>query len=742
MSRKFRRAFLSMLVTAFFLLPATRMVEIPLLTKLENIAYDQRLLFNMPGGVDERIVILNIDEKSLAVEGHWPWSRDRLAELIDIVFDHYRISVLGFDVVFVERDTSSGIDVLDRLAATELSEHEAFLDEFTQLRPELELDRRFAESLVGRNVVLGFFTNARTGLDTKVGSLPKPVFTDSRIREALQGKRIPFLSAPGYGGNLAELQAAALTAGFFDNPVVDTDGVFRRAPLLLQYGDGVYEALSLAMARVILGMPPVNLDIGEGYRDDQLELGLEWISIDSFRIPVDAQGTALVPYRGPQGSFPYYSIVDVLNRKVERRVLENAIVLVGTTAAGLMDMRSTPVQNVYPGVEIHANLIASILDQTMKEHPHYIIGLEFIVLLAIGLLITFLMPRFSPIAGTLFCLLLLVSVIVLNFYLWRTQNLVTNLASPVMLIAALYLYHMSYGYFVESRGKRELGRMFGHYIPPELVDEMSETLSEYGLHGESREMTVLFSDVRDFTSISEGLDPTELTALMNELLTPLTRVIQRRRGTIDKYMGDAVMAFWGAPLADLDHASNAVGAALGMVNTLRENSDVFIERGWPQMRMGVGVSTGVMNVGNMGSEFRMAYTVMGDSVNLGARLEGLTKRYGVSILVSEWTRAQAPSYTYREIDWVRVKGRDEPVAIFEPLDTQTDEEFVLELDRYHAALEYYRGRRWAEALRIVTELSELHPETTLYRVYQERIQYYMINPPPASWDGVATFTVK
>ena len=314
----------------------------------------------------------------------------------------------------------------------------------------------------------------------------------------------------------------------------------------------------------------------------------------------------------------------------------------------------------------------------------------------------------------------------------------------MLLIVLIFMLHMTYGYFIESRGKRQLANLFGHYIPPELVDEMSKSPEEYSLEGETREMTVLFSDVRGFTSISEGMDPKQLTQLMNALLTPMTRVIHKNRGTIDKYMGDAIMSFWGAPLADPEHARHALDAAMEMMDELKIMQADFKQRGWPDVNIGIGLNTGNMNVGNMGSEFRMAYTVLGDAVNLGSRLEGLTKNYGVNIIASENTINEIPEYLSRELDLVRVKGKNEPVAIFEPIGHRNDldESAISELNAYRQALSHFRAQSWDKAEADFFNLRQVNPERLLYQVYLDRIKFYRREPPGNDWDGVFTHTSK
>jgi adenylate cyclase len=334
-------------------------------------------------------------------------------------------------------------------------------------------------------------------------------------------------------------------------------------------------------------------------------------------------------------------------------------------------------------------------------------------------------------------------VVAVNLAYWES-GLVLPLAIPLLMIGALYLLNMAYGFFIEARAKRQITGIFGTYVPKELVEEMAKDPTAYNVKGEARDMTVLFSDVRNFTTISEGLAATELTALMNDYLTQMTVSIQTRRGTIDKYIGDAIMAFWGAPLPDDNHVENALYAAIEMQKTVKAIGPDYVKRGWPKLEIGVGLNCGVMNVGDMGSSFRRAYTVLGDTVNLAARLEGLTKEYGVGILVGENVVKRVQTVVYRELDRVRVKGKLEPVSIFEPVGMKGEiaEVTLDDLDRFHRAIEKYREQKWDEAEEILTKLRASEPNRKAYKLYLERVTELRAKPPGANWDGVFTFTTK
>ena len=731
---------LGLLIVLFFVGSAARFYRLDFVEQLSSIIHDYRLRLTMPRTLDDRIVIIDIDEKSLKEEGRWPWGRDRLAMLMDKLFDKYGVAVVGFDVVFAERDESSGLKVLQKLGQNQLKGDMSFQSTLSQIRPQLEYDNIFASKIKNRNVVLGYYlTNQKD--QRASGMLPEPTFPSGSFK----GHSVEFTTWNGYGANLPELQQAAASAGHF-NPLVDFDGRVRRVPMLVEYDGAYYESLSLAMVRTLLGQTKLLPGFAEAKTGGYA--GLEWLELDAaggrLKIPVDSDVATFVPYRGGQGSFRYISITDVLHERVDPAQLKDKIILVGTTAPGLLDMRATPVSEVYPGVEVHANMISGILDQNLKERPAYMLGAEVVWLLLIGIALSFLLPLFTPAKAILASVFTLITTTGLSLVAWQYGNVLMPVANSLLMIALLFALDMSYGYFVESRTKRQITGLFGQYVPSELVEEMAKHPESVSMVGESREMTILFSDVRGFTTISEGLDPKELSLLMNEFLTPLSRVIYKHRGTIDKYMGDCIMAFWGAPLPDKEHARNAILAGIEMQATLQALQPHFKERGWPGIHVGVGINTGRVSVGNMGSEVRVAYTVMGDEVNLASRLEGITKQYGVGIIVGENTQNLVTDFLYRELDHVRVKGKDRPVAIYEPIALVSEASKALqdEVKLFHEVRRLYRKQDWDQAELQLMNLQRMSPGTALYGKYAERVAFFRKNPPNADWDGVFDFQTK
>jgi len=743
------RIIIGLVVVVVFLVHTVELwgLRLPLLDRLEAIIYDTRLRLTMPQTVDPRIVILDIDEKSLAEkeeggEGRWPWARDRLALLMDKLFDKYEIAVVGFDVVFAERDESSGIRVLERLSERELREVSQFQSVLRQLKPQLEYDDIFARKIKGRPVVMGYiFLEEGAATLQKKGLLPAPILTS----KSFEGRSVRTTSWGGYTANLDVLQKVAASGGHF-NSRTDDDGIIRRVPMLAEYDGAYYEPLSLAMVRVLLGAPPVKpIMPGVPFGSKKGHPDLEWLQVGSLRIPVDDEACALVPYRGRKNSFKYFSIVDVMNERTDPAELKGKIVLVGTTAPGLLDLRATPVDPVYPGVEVHANMISGMLDGDIKQRPPFVLGAEFVLLLASGLAMGLALPLLNPLTSTLTTLLVLVAVLATNVMVFQHGHLVLPLASGLVMILVLFMLNMAYGFFVEARGMRQITGLFGQYVPPELVEKMAANPEQFNMAPRAQELSVLFSDVRGFTTISEALTPEDLSHYINEYLTNMSLVIrERHRGTLDKYIGDAIMAFWGAPVADAQHARNAVLAALGMQSEAKTLNEKFKAKGWPTFKIGIGVNSGVMRVGDMGSKIRKAYTVMGDAVNIASRLEGITKQYGADIIIGEGTRKLISGFVLREVDRVRVKGKDEPVVIYQPLGLEghVDQAKQDEIKIWNQVLKNYRHQDWDMAELQLLNLQKTAADGDLYGVFLERIAHFRAHPPEAGWDGAWTFETK
>jgi len=729
------QAGLSALLVLLIAAHVVGLLHIAPMQRAEAWLYDAWLIRSAPAGVDDRVAILDIDEASLKSLGRWPWSRDTMSALVEQLFDHYGVAAVGFDVVFAEPDTSSGLDTLKQLAYRDLAGSRDFRAALEKLAPRLDYDARFAQVLAERPLSLGYYFIPQGYGDAKTGLLPQPSLPAAAFDPLQPGTPPP----TGYGANLAAFQEAAQGAGFF-NMRVDEDGTARQMSLVSRYGAGYYLALSASTLQVAFGGDPALAGV-----DRQSVFGRQylspWLEVGGIRMPLSMDGRVHVPYRAG-APFPYLSAADVLAGKAPLAQLENRIVLLGSTAPGLADLRVTPFSNAFPGVEIHAHLITGILDGTIRATPPWADDARLAAVLLLGVLLTVVLLRYGPTIGLAASMVMLAVLLVAYDAAW-SRFMVVPMAAPMLTVLGLYALNTAYGFFAATRSKRQITKLFGQYVPPELATEMSRNPAHYTMEGQSRDMSVLFSDIRGFTNFSEKLPPVELAEVLNAYLSTMTRIVQQHRGTIDKYIGDAIMAFWNAPVDLSDHASRAVQTALDMQTALAKLNQEFAARGWPDVKIGVGVNTGRMSVGNMGSEFRMAYTVMGDAVNLGSRLEGITKQYGVGILVTQTTVEADSVHAFMKVDDVRVKGKETPVAIYEPLGQKDGLADAVRQDAadFETAFARYQAQDWDAAEAALRALNVRHPRT-LYDIYLERIAHFREVPPPADWDGVFIYTTK
>ncbi len=689
--------------------------------RLDYLAYDLRLNLTLAENQQPHpdILIVDIDEESLQQEGRWPWSRQRLAELTQQLTLN-GAAVISFDMVFAEPETHPA-QLLLALDDPTLVPHRDLLE---ALATESATDTVFAQRLGDTDSVLGFFFNNDSILTQ---SPPHPAYTISDNSLPLVPPRFT-----GYTENISVLREQA-SQGFI-TVIPDADGVVRRVPLLIGHNDSLYPSLSLETARLFLLADNIGLDtkpIGS------IE-AIEHVEIAGLKIPTDESGKVLIPYRAPDTSFNRISARDILNGTISANQLDGRIVLVGTSAQALADLRPTPVQSVLPGVYVHAYVIAGILDNHFPYQPGWSSGLNLFIIILFGLLLAIISPILGPLTLISISFLITGIFLSLNIYLWKTQGLALDQVIPLFTLITIAGFNAINGFLFESQRRQQLKDMFGQYVPPPLVEAMNKDPAHYSLHGETREMSVLFADIRSFTSISESLSATELASLLNRYFTPMTEIIFNHRGTIDKYVGDMVMSFWGAPLPNQQHASDAIAAALHMLEATEALRQQFIDEGLPEIYIGIGINSGQMNVGDMGSQFRRAYTVLGDSVNLASRLEGTTKYYGVSLVVGERTRELAPEYLYRQLDRVKVKGKSTAVAVFEPIAKRVDAtpEQVAMADAMQAGLKAFWRQDWDSATRLFNELAEQFPEDTLHGLYLDRIASLRNCTLPPDWDGV------
>lgn len=697
------------------------------LARADGLIYDIRLnatLDKRTGGFAD-VVIVDLDEKTMDDIG-WPWPREDLAQLVYNLADAGAV-VIGFDVIFAEPSRNPAKEVLIKM-----SEYETPPEILNELVITMDGDRAFAESFEATDVLFAYLLQQD---DTKRGLLPShEIQTDAPVN-----KKFLVENYSGYVSSLPLLHEASAGEGFM-NSSPDQDGFLRRSALINRYGDKLFPSLSLEAARLYALADTIEVrtqPAGEFTSIDGVVIGNQLI-------PTDAKGRVLIPYRGGQRSFPYISAVDVLRGEFDASVFESAIVLVGTSAVGLADLRATPVGLQYPGVEVHANVIDGLLQpDILKYRPEWWEGAVVIYIIVMGLILSLAMPLMGPMWMAVTGVIALIGTGVGNVWLWNNVNMSLPMASSLLLIFTIMVYNIAKGFFSETQKRQQIKGIFDQYVPPAHIDKMLESPEDVSMDGERKEMSVLFSDIRSFTTISEKLSANELKQLLNRYFDPITESIFLHNGTIDKYVGDMVMAFWGAPLDDEKHAQNAVETSFEMLRITERLRNEFVAEGLPAVKIGIGINTGYMNVGDMGSTFRRAYTVLGDAVNLGSRLEGLTKFYGVEFLVSINTAEQCEGIVFRRIDKVKVKGKNEAVAILEPIAPErVNEQFTQELEAYHSAYDLYLDQKWDEAENAFNALKERSPDDILYDVYLERIPTLREQTLPEDWDGSYTHTSK
>lgn len=694
--------------------------------RLNWLIYDFRFTNVEPDPfLNDTVVIIDLDERSQVAEGRWPWPRKRFAELLTSLHEA-GVAVTALDIMFTDRELNPADLVRD--ANQQLGViPEATLDGWESLADFMDGDQALVEVLSTSEIVVGYsFAEDSEHLNSR----PPPVSLINDID--LTAYEIP--TAPAILANLEVISDAAISQGYF-SVLEDSDGVLRHYNLLYGFQGEIYPSLALEAVRMFNFIDGIEVIASDNV--------LEEIDLGGYRIPIDNLGRALIPFQGPQGAFKYFSATDILQGNFDPRDIEGRIAFVGSTSKATFDFISTPVQPNYPGLEVHATMASGILNQNFKSEPAEKGAVSLVLIVLIGLLMSIVMPYLRPLVVVATGLGLIVAEIGFNWWMWTGFGVALDTAVPLVLTALLTSINIAFGFVTESRAKQQVTGMFGQYVPPDLVKQMSQN-PEHALsfEGARREMTVLFADIRNFTSMSEGMEPTELKDMLNRYLTPMTKIIFENQGTIDKYIGDMVMAFWGAPLEDPDHARHGVQATLEMLKKTHELRSEFAELGYPQIQIGVGLNSGPMNVGNMGSEYRRSYTVLGDNVNLGSRCEGLTKFYGVNCLVTERTyQSCGEGFVFRRVDKVRVKGREDSVMLYQAQgrEGKIAQSRLEELAAWEEGFTQYLDGDWVRAHTGFSALASEYPEMLLYQVFRDRTAE---KKPPAEWTGVFRHDTK
>ncbi|KPV39293.1 hypothetical protein AN478_12870 [Thiohalorhabdus denitrificans] len=690
--------------------------------RLEHVAYDLRFRLIQPfarqGG--EPVVIVAIDEPSVEAEGSWPWPRAKLAELVARLSEAGAM-VVGLDLAFPEPERNPARAVArDLEAAPGVDPSARVLATLSAAAPALDGDRTLAAVLAEEEAVLGYrLAPSGAGLGELGPALPVTG------REDPAGTAIPRMEH--HLGNASPLQEAA-TSGGFVSVFPDKDGVLRRYHLLLAQEDALYPSLALEMARLYLMAEEVRVATAPA----GAERRVDHLSMAGLRIPTGRAGEVPVPYRGLRGSFPYLSATEVLSGDVPPERVEGRMVLIGATAPGPAEPQATPVETAFPRVEVHANVLRGLLEGAFPRSPSWAEGASLTFMVLAGLLLALALPFLRFWARWALTGALALVLVAGNLFLWAQWQWTVPVALPLALVVSLGLINVAPGLGSALPALLRLRTLGGRHDPVRRPGSTRRRAAEH------QDLTVLFARFRGLTPLSETLPPSELQELVDELFTPMTREILAHHGTLDTYLGERILAFWGAPLEDPHHAGNAVRAALAMREEARRLEFQLQRKGLPDLEIGIGLHSGPVVVGGLGSTLRPAYTVLGEAVDLGERLEGLSGLYGASIVASDVAREGLEGeILFRRLDRIRVPGREDPLTIFEPLCPRAEASGLLlaEVERLEEALAAFWRREWAEAEERFSELLGASPEEPLYHLYLDRIQAIDPTEMPADWDG-------
>jgi adenylate cyclase len=720
------------------------LIGVPILDFLELKTYDLRFVSRGPRPPAPSVVMAVIDEKSLDAEGRWPWPRAKLSALVDAL-SKAGPRVIAFDIGFSEADENSQLAILDELSKRidRSKANDRKLAEFVeQSRQQADNDARLAESIRQSSapVILGYFFHM-TEASLSYGLTPAEL--ERRLKLLAKSKypavmsstpnfdSVPLIKAYAPETNLPALTEAAKSSGFYTLRS-DWDGVLRWMPLVIRIGDDLFPPLPLLAAWHYLGRPGLTVRIESD--------GVQSVQMGDRLIPTDERGQLLVNYLGPANTFPYVSVTDILQGNVPDGTFKDRVVLVGATAIGTHDLRTTPFGPVYPGLEVHATVIDNIVTSSFMARPDWSKAYDIAAIVLLPALVGIALPRLSPLRGVLAFVVLFGAYILVTRTLFVSGGVWLNMVYPLLALSLNYTALTAFHYLTEQRERKRIKGTFRQYVAPLVVDEMLKKPGGLKLGGEEKVLTVLFSDLEGFTSHSERYTPSEMVDMLAEYYNCVTEEVFRHQGTLKEYVGDELMAIFGAPLEHVDHAERACTTALAMRERRLALAAEWGPSGRPTLHARTGINSGPMLVGNLGSRYRFAYGVLGDQVNLASRLEGLNKVYGTDILLGENTaKVVANRFFLREVDMVRVKGRKQAVTIYEliaKMGTALSPEFEKALAAYADGLKAYRRRAWSEALELFNEAVAVRPSDGPSRTMIERCGTYLRTPCPDDWDGV------
>jgi adenylate cyclase len=734
----------SLTLAAILLGSVMFVIGVPIFDFLELKSYDLRFVSRGPLSPLSSVVMAVIDEKSLDAEGRWPWPRAKLAALVDRLSSG-AARVIAFDIGFSEPDENSQLMILDEVSKRvgRLRTGDRALAEFLERsREDADNDARLVAAIRKSSapVILGYFfhmTNASLNYELSQAELER--------RLALLGKSkypavissvqdldsVPLIKAYAPETNLASLTEAAKASGFYTLRS-DWDGVLRWMPLVIRIGDDLFPPLPLLSAWHYLGKPRVTVRIEAD--------GVHGVEIGDRFIPTDERGQLLVNYLGKAKTFPSISVTDILSGRVPDDTFKDRIVLIGATAVGTHDLRSTPFGPVYPGLEVHATVIDNILTGRFMARPDWSRIYDIAAIVVLATIMGFALPRASPLMGVVVFAAVFVLYVVATLAFFVVGGVWLNVVYPLFALSLNYTALTAFHYLTEQRERKRIKGTFRQYVAPLVVEEMLKKPGGLKLGGEEKVLTVLFSDLEGFTSHSERYTPGEMVDMLAEYYNSVTEEVFRHQGTLKEYVGDELMAIFGAPLEHADHAERACTTALAMRERRLALAAEWGPLGKPMLHARTGINSGPMLVGNLGSRYRFAYGVLGDQVNLGSRLEGLNKVYRTDILIGENTaRMVEGRFLMREVDMVRVKGRKQAVRIYE-LISKAGAAIAPELEKaltaYAQGLQAYRDRSWSEAIALFNEALAVRPSDGPSREMLGRCETYLRTPCPDDWDGV------
>ena len=723
---------------------------VPILDLIELKTYDLRFLSRGHLQPSPAVALAVIDEKSLDTEGRWPWPRSKLARLVDILSQD-GAKVIGFDIGFLEPDENTQLQFIDqfgqKIDALDIKDAK-LADLINESKINADNDLALANAIKNScaKVVLGYFFHMREAdLDYQIeeserarqlerisaSKYPMIIYQDPTMDS------VPCIKAYASESNLEILARAADSAGYL-GVAADEDGVVRWQPLMIQCGQNVFPCLAIPCAWLYLDEPNLMVKVAS--------YGVRGIQMGERFIPTDENGELLINYLGPPKTFPHFSISDILSGKLAKGTFKDKIVVVGATAMGTHDLRSTPFSPLYPGVEIHATVIDNILTQNFVTRPRWSVIYDLIAIVLLGTLTGIALPRMSAVKGLFLAGGLFILHIFIAQWLFVNSGVWLNIVYPLAVLAITYTALTLYRYVTEERERKKIKGAFKHYVSPLVIEEILKDPARLKLGGEEKELTVLFNDLAGFSGYSERYAPSEMISILSDYFGLMTEQVFAFQGMLKEYVGDEMMAIFGAPLEQPDHAQRACSAALAMRERLRTLREEWAKIGRPPLSSRTGINSGLMLVGNIGSRYRFAYGALGDQVNLGSRLEGLNKMYSTEILLGENTaRLVGEDFLLREVDMVKVVGRKQAVRVYELLGNSGDsfpKEKELALSHFASALEAYRQQFWEEALDLFKKSLALWPEDGASRTMAERCTIYMEAPPPEEWDGVFEHTSK